>query len=176
MDHAAQFRPLKRLFSARLYCNRKTVTVGLQLATALDAFNQAVILDVVMPAKSARGDDRSTKRVKLDATSSNTYHYSDGADIERRLQAQTQDTLLAGEFLFAYHMSGLLTYPFVALTALRNQLTLKAGEGSIQPQDERLTLARSWLEAFPGAQSIFTIWESTTEVCRHLSCGCFILC
>ena len=110
MDHAAQFRPLKRLFPARLYCNRKTVTVGLPLARALDAFKQAVILDVVMSAKSARGDGRSTKRVKLDATSSNTYHYSDGADIEHRLQAQTQDALLAGEFLFKYHMSGLLTY------------------------------------------------------------------
>ena len=51
-----------------------------------------------MPTKNARGDTRSTKRVKLDGTSSNTYHYSDGADIERRLQVQTQDDLLAGEF------------------------------------------------------------------------------
>ncbi|KAF8271677.1 ribosome 60S biogenesis N-terminal-domain-containing protein [Lactarius quietus] len=98
-----------------------------------------------MPTKSARGDGRSTKRVKLDVTLSNAYHYSDGADIERRLQVQTQDDLLA------------------ALTALRNQLTLKAGEGPIQPQDERLALARSWLEVFPSAQSIFTIWEKTTE-------------
>ncbi|KAH9007194.1 ribosome 60S biogenesis N-terminal-domain-containing protein [Lactarius hatsudake] len=98
-----------------------------------------------MPAKNARGDVRSTKRVKLDATSSNAYRYSDGTDIERRLQVQTHDDLLA------------------ALTALRNQLTIKAGEGSIQPQDERLALAHSWLEALPGAQSVFTIWERTTE-------------
>lgn len=69
------------------------------------ARNEAVfldlVLDVIMPTKSARGDGRSTKRVKLDATPSNAYHYSDGADIERRLQAETQDDLLAGEFLSA---------------------------------------------------------------------------
>lgn len=82
------------------------------MATALDAVNQAVIVDVVMPKKSARGDGRSTKRVKLDATLSNAYHYSDGADIERRLQVQTQDDLLAGEFLSTYYMPGLPTCPF----------------------------------------------------------------
>jgi hypothetical protein len=64
---------------------------------------------------------------------------------------------------------------FVALTALRNQLTIKAGEGPIQPQDERLALAHSWLEAFPGAQSIFAIWERSTEVFRRLSCACFFI-
>ncbi|KAI9448397.1 ribosome 60S biogenesis N-terminal-domain-containing protein [Lactarius indigo] len=111
----------------------------------LDAVYQTAILGVVMPTKNARGDARSTKRVKLDAASSNPYRYSDGADIERRLQAQTDDDLLA------------------ALAALRNQLTIKAGEGPIQPQDERLALAHSWLEAFPGAQSVFAIWERTTE-------------
>lgn len=98
-----------------------------------------------MPTKNARGDGQSIKRVKLDTTPSNAYRYSDGADIESRLQVQTQDDLLA------------------ALTALRNQLTIKAGEGPIQPQDERLALACSWLEAFPGAQRVFTIWERTTE-------------
>ncbi|KAH9180077.1 ribosome 60S biogenesis N-terminal-domain-containing protein [Lactarius sanguifluus] len=98
-----------------------------------------------MPTKNARGDVQSTNRVRLDATSSNAYRYSDGADIERRLQVQTHDDLLA------------------ALTTLRNQLTIKTGEGPIQPPDERLALAHSWLEAFPGAQSVFTIWERTTE-------------
>ncbi|KAI9466647.1 ribosome 60S biogenesis N-terminal-domain-containing protein [Lactarius psammicola] len=98
-----------------------------------------------MPTKNARGDGRPTNRIKPDATSSNAYRYRDGADIERRLQAQTQDDLLA------------------ALTALRNQLTIKPGEGTIQSQDERLALAHSWLEAFPGARSVFTIWETTTE-------------
>lgn len=51
-----------------------------------------------------------------------------------------------------------------ALTALRNQLTIKFGEEPIQPDDQRLALARSWLEIAPGAQSVCSIWESTTEV------------
>ena len=51
-----------------------------------------------------------------------------------------------------------------ALTALRNQLTIKFGEEPVQPQDERLALVRSWLETAPGAHTVFSIWESTTEV------------
>lgn len=61
-----------------------------------------------------------------------------------------------------------------ALTALRNQLTIKFGEGPVQPQDERLALARSWLETAPGAQTVFSIWESTTEVRGSISCFCLI--
>ena len=50
------------------------------------------------------------------------------------------------------------------LTALRNQLTIKFGEGPVQPQDERLALARSWLETTLGTHTVFSILESTTEV------------
>ena len=60
-----------------------------------------------MPTKNARGDGRSTKRVKLD----DAYRYSDGADIERRLQVQTQDDLLAGGLLYTYYVLGLPTSP-----------------------------------------------------------------
>jgi hypothetical protein len=61
-----------------------------------------------------------------------------------------------------------------ALTALRNQLTIKFGEEQVQPQDERLALARSWLETAPGAHTVFSIWESTTEVRICISCFCLI--
>ncbi|KAI0301899.1 transcriptional repressor TCF25-domain-containing protein [Multifurca ochricompacta] len=101
--------------------------------------------DVVMSKIYARHESQLKKRVKLDATSYNVHRYKDGADVQRCLQVQTQDGL------------------FEALTALRNQLTIKFDEGPLQPQDERLTLARSWLESAPGAQSIFSIWEKTTE-------------
>jgi hypothetical protein len=59
---------------------------------------------------------------------------------------------------------------FAALTALRNQLTIKFDEEPVQPQDERLALARSWLETAPGAHTVFRIWESTTEVRGCISC------
>ena len=65
-----------------------------------------------MPTKSARADGRSTKRMKLDAASSNAYHYSDGTDIERRLQVQTQDGLSAGEFSSTHFKYRLPTVPF----------------------------------------------------------------
>jgi hypothetical protein len=61
-----------------------------------------------------------------------------------------------------------------ALTALRNQLTIKFGEEPVQPQDERLALARSWLETAPGAYTVFSIWETTTEVRGCVSCFCLI--
>ena len=51
-----------------------------------------------------------------------------------------------------------------ALTALRNQLTIKFGEEQVQPQDDRLALACSWLETAPSAHTVFSIWESTSEV------------
>ncbi len=60
------------------------------------------------------------------------------------------------------------------LTALRNQLTIKFGEEQVQPQDERLALARSWLETAPGAYTVFSIWESTTEVRVCISCFCLV--
>ncbi|KII96154.1 hypothetical protein PLICRDRAFT_151289 [Plicaturopsis crispa FD-325 SS-3] len=49
------------------------------------------------------------------------------------------------------------------LTALRNQFTVKYNETSIAPQDERLLLAQNWLDAVPGAQDIFEIWESVNQ-------------
>ena len=69
-------------------------------------------------------------------------------------------------------MQALPTFLLAALTVLRNQLTVKFGEGPVQPQDERLALARSWLEFAPGAQSIFSIWEKATEVLLCVSCFC----
>ncbi|KAH9963282.1 ribosome 60S biogenesis N-terminal-domain-containing protein [Russula dissimulans] len=98
-----------------------------------------------MPKKHVRDRSHSKKTVKLDTTTRNTYRYSDGADVQHRLQTQEQDDLID------------------ALTALRNQLTVKFGEEPVQPQDERLALARSWLEISPGAQSVLGIWENTTE-------------
>lgn len=45
----------------------------------------------------------------------------------------------------------------LALTTLRNQITIRFDEESLLPQDERLLLAKSWLEKSPGAQDMFSI-------------------
>ncbi|KZT00261.1 uncharacterized protein LAESUDRAFT_688308 [Laetiporus sulphureus 93-53] len=47
-----------------------------------------------------------------------------------------------------------------ALTALRNQLTVKHDEPLISPSDSRLLLIKSWLELSPGAQDLFAVWEA----------------
>jgi nucleolar pre-ribosomal-associated protein 1 len=130
-----------------------------------------------MPAKFARNDGQPIKRVRLDAAPRNAYRYNEGEDIERRLHVQTQNGLSEGELsLTLYTPTPLTFFISTALTVLRNQLTIKFGEGPVQPQDERLALARSWLEIAPGAQSIFNIWEQTTEVLRRVSCFCLNLC
>ena len=52
----------------------------------------------------------------------------------------------------------------LALTALRNQFTVKTNEGTISPQDARLVLAREWMEADPSAQELFALWEGANQV------------
>lgn len=56
------------------------------------------------------------------------------------------------------------THGMPALTALRNQLTVKPSETSIPVNDERLLLAKAWLDFDPGAQSVFLIWEGANAV------------
>ncbi len=50
------------------------------------------------------------------------------------------------------------------LTALRNQLTVKPNEPPVQANDERLLLAKAWLDEDLGAQELFSVWESATAV------------
>ena len=52
----------------------------------------------------------------------------------------------------------------IALTSLRNQLTLKSHEFKISPQDERLVLVKQWVEQSPGAQDLFAIWDKANSV------------
>ncbi|KAF7365247.1 hypothetical protein MVEN_00396500 [Mycena venus] len=48
-----------------------------------------------------------------------------------------------------------------ALTDLRNQFSVWPNEGPISTQDARLILAQKWLDAAPGAQDLFSIWEKS---------------
>ena len=55
------------------------------------------------------------------------------------------------------------------LTALRNQLTVKPSEQPVQANDERLLLAKAWLDDDPGAQELFLVWENANGVRRLFS-------
>lgn len=50
------------------------------------------------------------------------------------------------------------------LTALRNQLTLHYNETTPGPEDERVLLAKLWMEASPGAQELFNLWGTINQV------------
>ncbi|KAJ6508841.1 ribosome 60S biogenesis N-terminal-domain-containing protein [Mycena sanguinolenta] len=50
-----------------------------------------------------------------------------------------------------------------ALVELRNQFSVWPNEGPISLQDVRLLLAQNWLDAAPGAQDLFTIWEKSNH-------------
>ncbi|KAJ8490078.1 hypothetical protein ONZ51_g2525 [Trametes cubensis] len=87
-------------------------------------------------------DQPAQKKRKVEASSKQTYKYGSVKDIQRALKAQSEAGLIEG------------------LNALRNQFTIKPSEGSIAVNDERLVLAKEWLDVDPGAQELFTIWES----------------
>ncbi|TRM62838.1 ribosome 60S biogenesis N-terminal-domain-containing protein [Schizophyllum amplum] len=48
-----------------------------------------------------------------------------------------------------------------SLTALRNQLTIKAHEEKISAQDARLALVDEFLQLSPGAQDVLQLWEAS---------------
>ena len=64
-----------------------------------------------------------------------------------------------------FSAEGVLTTS-LALTALRNQLSVKPHEGNVQAADERLLLVKAWMDASPGAQDILDVWDQTNTVRR----------
>ncbi|KAI0092903.1 ribosome 60S biogenesis N-terminal-domain-containing protein [Irpex rosettiformis] len=67
-------------------------------------------------------------------------HFTKYEDIRRVLHAQTETAVIEG------------------LTVLRNQLTVKYSENAIPAGDERLLLAKAWLEADNAARGLFDLW------------------
>ncbi|KAF8959548.1 ribosome 60S biogenesis N-terminal-domain-containing protein [Flammula alnicola] len=89
-----------------------------------------------MPAK-----EYPHKRPRIEATTKSKF-YADPSEIRLALRTDSPDGLAE------------------ALTALRNQLTLKAQEPSVLPQDERLNLAKQWMQSSPGAHDLFSVWDN----------------
>ena len=62
-------------------------------------------------------------------------------------------------------MSPTLHQLLAALTALRNQLTVKHDEDPVSAADDRLLLVQSWMRSAPAAQDLFEIWEQINMAC-----------
>ncbi|KZT67038.1 hypothetical protein DAEQUDRAFT_694819 [Daedalea quercina L-15889] len=87
----------------------------------------------------------SARVQRKDASSRANYKFTNPADIRRALSANDEHALIEG------------------LTALRNQLTIKHDEPPLSVSDDRLLLAKSWLEISVGAADLFGIWERTNS-------------
>ncbi|KAA1478653.1 hypothetical protein DENSPDRAFT_692792 [Dentipellis sp. KUC8613] len=98
-----------------------------------------------MPPRVGNDTEPPKKRAKLDVSSRVSHKFSSAGEIRGSLQNQSPESLAE------------------VLTSLRNQFTIRASEGPISPQDERLALAKSWMEVAPGAQELFEIWEGTNQ-------------
>ncbi|GBE85449.1 hypothetical protein SCP_0706360 [Sparassis crispa] len=88
---------------------------------------------------------RETFGRKQYASSKGSFKFANSSDIRGSLASQNESALIE------------------ALTALRNQLTIRECETRVSADDERLILAKSWLDGSPGAQDIFDIWEGSNS-------------
>ncbi|EMD38681.1 hypothetical protein CERSUDRAFT_94218 [Gelatoporia subvermispora B] len=101
-----------------------------------------------MPPRNKKAAERAHGEA---VSSKQTYIFKNSEDLRRSLKAQDENGLIE------------------TLKALRNQLTVKHGELSISPGDERLQFLRAWLESpqGAGAQELLNIWDSANS--RQLS-------
>ncbi|KAI1792498.1 ribosome 60S biogenesis N-terminal-domain-containing protein [Ganoderma leucocontextum] len=99
-------------------------------------------------------DTPPQKKRKLESSSRQSYKHSSASDIRRVFKAHSETGLLEG------------------LTALRNQLTIHPNQGPVQVNDDRLLLAKAWLEEDPGAQELFAAWQDAnprqTSLCSAI--------
>jgi nucleolar pre-ribosomal-associated protein 1 len=89
-------------------------------------------------------------------------YFRSAAEIAQSIRDSDEAGLTRG-----VHRSPLLFGLFdvrLVLTALRNQLTIKHHETAVGPQDERLLLAKAWMESSPGAQNLFDVWSTLNQV------------
>lgn len=118
-----------------------------------------------MPRNQQTGAAPPLKRVKLNNNAQARFAFTSADEIRRCLRTREQDSLIEGiiVFFFEYSFLSIPIFLFIALTALRNQLTVKPGD-VISLQDERLLLAQHWLELSPGVQDLFDVWEASNQV------------
>lgn len=94
-----------------------------------------------------------------------TPKFTSSEDIIRSLHVGNESSLIQGAryALTAFkHLH--LKAVYLALTTLRNQLTVKNNEPCISAHDERLSLVKAWMEASPGARDLFDIWREINAV------------
>ncbi|KAF8128177.1 ribosome 60S biogenesis N-terminal-domain-containing protein [Boletus edulis] len=86
------------------------------------------------------------KKAKFGSQNPDQFAFTNAHDIKQALQT-TQDPNVLSKALFA----------------LRSKLSLKPGD-IVAPHDERLSLAKLWMESSPAAQDLFDVWGKVNEM------------
>ncbi|KAG6375258.1 ribosome 60S biogenesis N-terminal-domain-containing protein [Boletus reticuloceps] len=86
------------------------------------------------------------KKAKFGSQNPDQFAFTNAHDIKQALQT-TQDPNVLSKALFA----------------LRSKLSLKPGD-IVAPHDERLSLAKLWMEDSPAAQDLFDVWGKVNEM------------
>jgi nucleolar pre-ribosomal-associated protein 1 len=118
-----------------------------------------------MPSKPHNTAEPPKKRPRLVPNAKTLPKFTHAHEIRAGLRNQNQDGLTESISSPSSEFIPLLT-ALAALLALRNQFTIQWDESLISPLDERLLLAKKWLDSDPGAHDIFDIWENANQVCN----------
>lgn len=106
------------------------------------------------------------KQNKVDKPERAERRFSSAAEILQGLRNQDEQGLLGGAVRYGYSdlRGPYLPWTTLALTSLRNQLTIKHNEPPLSPDDGRIQLVREWVEASPGAKELFDLWSTINQV------------
>lgn len=106
------------------------------------------------------------KRNKADKPDKAERRFSSAAEISQSLRSQDEQGLLGGAVRHGLSNSRIPCSPWtmLALTGLRNQLTVRYNEPALPPGDERIRLAREWMETSPGVKELFDLWITINQV------------
>ena len=106
------------------------------------------------------------KRNKAGKPESAERRFSSAVEISRGLRSQDEQGLLGGAVRYGYSdLRGPCSpWTTLALTSLRNQLTVKYNEPPLPPDDGRIQIVKEWVEASPGAKELFDLWSTINQV------------
>jgi len=92
--------------------------------------------------------------------------FTSAAEISQSLRSQDEQGLHGGAVRDGHSDPQIpcSTWMMLALTSLRNQLTVKYNESALPPDDGRIRLAREWMELSPGARELFDLWTTINQV------------
>lgn len=106
------------------------------------------------------------KRGKVDKSHKAELRFSSATEISQSLKSRDEQVLLGGAVRRGDTGPRMQCSPrtMLALTSLRNQLTVKYNESTPPPDDGRIRLAREWMETSPGAKALFDLWTTINQV------------